>query len=101
MQAAPASALARPIAEVDREEDSLVPGDDIKIAVRSLHDLKRARVCEGRRGGSREITPDGLSAAEDVLKNLVADVARRGGDDDHIILLLHSYSVSQPHPQSC
>jgi len=44
MQAAPASALARPIAEVDREEDSLVPGDDIKIAVRSLHDLNaRAR----------------------------------------------------------
>jgi len=46
MQAAPASALARPIAEVDREEDSLVPGNDIKIAVRSLHDLN-ARALRG------------------------------------------------------
>src|SRR5271170_1621727 len=47
MQAAPASALARPIAEVDREEDSLVPGNDIKIAVRSLHNLNARAFARG------------------------------------------------------
>jgi hypothetical protein len=56
--------------------------------VRTLHDLDVVARLRGDPSGVAGDDPDRLAAAEEMLQNLVADGAGRGGDDDHAVLLV-------------
>lgn len=58
-------------------------GDDVDVVVRSLHDLDALARLRGKPGGIAHDHADGLSAVEDVVEDLVADLAGGSGDDDH------------------
>src|SRR6266699_3924317 len=59
------------------------PGDDVAVAVRSLHDLNAlAGVC-GKEGGIACDHADRLVALEQVVQHLMADQASGSSDDDH------------------
>ena len=61
-------------------------GDDVEVVVRSLHHLDALEACSDRRDGSRTMTRTGSRrwrVVEEVVEDLVADLAGGGGDDDH------------------